>query len=130
MRASAIIVKGSKVLLMHRKKEGKEYWVFPGGGIEKNETPEQAIKREVLEETCLKVIACLYSFYYLDYNKIAHPVFICKVENGNPKLGGPEAEEQSEENWYNPECIKLPEAVKLNVYPEEGIKVLRNLLLQ
>ena len=56
---SAIIVNDSKVLLMHRKKEGREYWVFPGGGVEKDETSEQAAKREVLEETSLKVMKAL-----------------------------------------------------------------------
>lgn len=127
MRASAIIVKDKKVLLIHRKREGREYWVFPGGGVEKNETLDAAIKREVFEETSLKVTDCLYSFDYLDENKVAHPVFICEVKNGEPKLGGPEAEKHSEEDWYHPEWIKLIDAVKLDVYPEEGKKVLLNL---
>ncbi|MFC1649565.1 NUDIX domain-containing protein [Patescibacteria group bacterium] len=128
MRASAIIVKDGKVLLMHRKKDGEEYWVFPGGGIEEDETPEIAIKREVLEETSLKVTDCSYSFDYLDDEKVAHPVFVCSVEKGEPKLGGPEAEKHSEEDWYHPEWISLEDAVKLNVYPEEGVRVLQNLL--
>jgi 8-oxo-dGTP pyrophosphatase MutT (NUDIX family) len=128
MRVSAIIVKNKKVLLMHRKKDGEEYWVFPGGGVEENETSEQAIKREVLEETSLKVTDCSYSFDYLDENKVAHPVFVCEVEDGDPKLGGPEAEKHSEEDWYHPEWINLEDAVKLNVYPDEGKSVLENLL--
>lgn len=128
MRVSAIIVNKNKVLLIHRKKEGREYWVFPGGGVEENETTEQAIKREVLEETSLKVTNCAYSFDYLDESKVAHPVFVCEVENGEPKLGGPEAEKHSKEDWYHPEWIKLKDAIDLNVYPEEGKRVLKNLI--
>lgn len=128
MRASAIIVSENKILLMHRKKEGREYWVFPGGGVEKDETPEQAVKREVLEETSLKVTECDYSFDYLGENKVANPVFVCKVENGGPKLGGPEAEKHSKEDWYHPEWIDLKDSVKLTVYPEEGKRVLQNLI--
>ena len=35
--------------LIHKK------WQFPGGGIEKNETPENACLREILEETGLTI---------------------------------------------------------------------------
>jgi 8-oxo-dGTP pyrophosphatase MutT (NUDIX family) len=127
MRASAIIIEKKKVLLIHRKKEGREYWVFPGGIIEDNETPEQAIKREVFEETSLKVTGCNYSFDYIDENKDANPVFICSVKTGKPKLGGPEAEKHSKEDWYHPEWIDLNDAINLNVYPEEGKRVIKNL---
>ncbi len=33
IRAVGILIKKNKVLLIHRKNE-KEYWVFPGGGVE------------------------------------------------------------------------------------------------
>jgi len=128
MRASAVIVKENNVLLIHRKKEGREYWVFPGGNIEKNETKEQAIKREVLEETSLKVTDCVYSFDYIDENKETHPVFLCKVEKGKPRLGGPELEKHSNSDWYHPEWIKLEVAINLNIYPDEGKRVIVNLL--
>ena len=47
IRAVAIIVNNEKVLLMHRINNGKEYHVFPGGGVENGETVEQAVLREV-----------------------------------------------------------------------------------
>lgn len=49
IRAVAIIVNDGKVLLMHRINNGKEYHVFPGGGVENSETVEQAVLREVQE---------------------------------------------------------------------------------
>ena len=45
--------KDRKILLQHRAEDAKRlpgYWAFFGGGIEKGETPEQAVKRETLEE--------------------------------------------------------------------------------
>ncbi len=51
--AVAIVQDGSKWLLGLSKSEddrnGK--WVFPGGGIKSNETPQQAAERECKEET-------------------------------------------------------------------------------
>ena len=42
-----------KTLLVHHKKMG--VWVQPGGHVEMNESPEEAAKREVFEETGLKI---------------------------------------------------------------------------
>jgi len=130
MRASAIIIKNDKVLLIHRKKEGMEYWVFPGGSIEEGEEKDEAIKREVFEETSLKVINCHYSFDYRDEKGEHHPVFLCEVGNGKPKIaeGTPEAKKQSEEDWYHPEWIALKKAIGINIYPDGGKQVLKNLL--
>ena len=52
--ARAVIVKDGKVLLNYIKKF--ESYEFPGGGIEAGETPEQAMIREVAEETGRVVI--------------------------------------------------------------------------
>ena len=54
-RAAAVIIKNKKLLLFHRHKDGEVYYVLPGGGIEKNESPEEAVIREVKEELNLEV---------------------------------------------------------------------------
>lgn len=52
MIAQGIIVQGNSVLMVKQFVErGDIVWNFPGGGIEENETPEQACIREVKEET-------------------------------------------------------------------------------
>ncbi len=53
LTAGACIVHNNKVLMMHHAKLGK--WLFPGGHMESNETPDQTVIRECLEETGLKV---------------------------------------------------------------------------
>lgn len=42
--------------------DGRDYWTLPGGGIEQNETPEEAAEREVLEETGVAVRTERYLF--------------------------------------------------------------------
>ncbi|MFH1089922.1 MAG: NUDIX domain-containing protein [Candidatus Uhrbacteria bacterium] len=55
-RNIAIIIlydQDKKILLQHRAENAKRlpgYWGFFGGGIEAGETPEQAVRRETLEE--------------------------------------------------------------------------------
>ncbi|MDO5849452.1 MAG: (deoxy)nucleoside triphosphate pyrophosphohydrolase [Methanobrevibacter sp.] len=48
---AAIIRKGEKILATKRGYgEFENLWEFPGGKIEENETPEEALKREIMEE--------------------------------------------------------------------------------
>ena len=57
--AAAIIEKDGKILIAKRKK-GKhleDKWEFPGGKIEENETPNDCLERELLEEFGVKTKA-------------------------------------------------------------------------
>jgi mutator protein MutT len=52
----AVVLDGAKVLLIKRGHAPlKGQWSLPGGGVEIGETLEQAIAREVLEETGLTI---------------------------------------------------------------------------
>ena len=51
----AVVVCGTKALLVRLAQgEGKGEWAIPGGFVEPQETIEQAVHREVLEETGIK----------------------------------------------------------------------------
>ena len=49
----AMIIQDGKIVLI--KPKYKETWNFPGGGVKKRETLEQAVRREVFEETRIKM---------------------------------------------------------------------------
>ena len=52
--ARAVLLTEENRILMYRAEEPvtrKQIWVTPGGGIEEAETPEQAVRRELMEET-------------------------------------------------------------------------------
>ena len=52
--AGGYLIQNGKVLLVNSRKYNK--WVPPGGHLEENETPDQAVVREFLEETGIKVV--------------------------------------------------------------------------
>jgi 8-oxo-dGTP diphosphatase len=85
--AKAVIVKGDTFLLLKKGTTIK----LPGGHVEKNETVEQALHREVREETKLdvRVLADLGSWE----NKAKHlkgRTFLCAVKAGRIRIDGTE----------------------------------------
>jgi 8-oxo-dGTP diphosphatase len=55
---AAIIRRGNKILIAQRKKDSKlepNRWEFPGGKLEFGEHPEEALKREIMEELNIRI---------------------------------------------------------------------------
>ncbi len=106
--ARAIIVENGKILLMHRNKYNSKYFTLVGGRLNDNETPEQAVVREVFEETGLQVTSARL-VYYEDhpepYNK--QFIFLCTVAP-HDKVA---IQEMSEEGMMNRIGINVHEPV-------------------
>ncbi len=62
----AAIIRNEHILMVRHEGDGDNFWTLPGGGVETGENHEQAVIREVLEETCLhvKVIGTLFKEPY------------------------------------------------------------------
>jgi 8-oxo-dGTP pyrophosphatase MutT (NUDIX family) len=126
-RVSAIIIKEDKILLIHRFKNEKEYWVLPGGSIEKGETQEEALKREVQEELSLTIknIEFLFVLPHVGRNEFH---YLVKDFSGIVRLGGPELEVMNKDNQYILTWLTIEELQKLDVfYPEEAKELLSSL---
>jgi 8-oxo-dGTP diphosphatase len=76
----------SQILLV--KRSDVPVWVLPGGGIENCEMPEEALRREILEETGLCIRLIRKCAEYTPVNNLASftHVFICKIESGEVRL--------------------------------------------
>ncbi len=84
---AAIIINKEKVFATQRGYgEFKDGWEFPGGKIEKGETPEQALVREIQEEleTKIKVNEKIDTIEY-DYPNfhLSMDCFICNIVEGD-----------------------------------------------
>jgi len=55
VRAGIVLIKDDEVALIERHRAGLDYFVFPGGGVDAGETPEQAAIRETMEELGIEV---------------------------------------------------------------------------
>ena len=61
----AVIIRNNNLLLIHN--QAIDTYVLPGGGVEDSETLEDALKREVLEETGYTVIEATKTFCVKEY---------------------------------------------------------------
>lgn len=55
VRAGGILIERDKIALIERHRADRHYFSFPGGGVDKGETYEQAVVREMYEELGLHV---------------------------------------------------------------------------
>ena len=102
--AAAIITKGEKVLLVKRAREPyKGTWMFPAGFIDFGEHPEETLRREVSEETGLRLKnAILFKVMQSkdDPRSPGHFLFFYKVTVAGSKLKTDKEENQGI-SWFD-----------------------------
>jgi ADP-ribose pyrophosphatase YjhB (NUDIX family) len=105
---------------------GKEFFVFPGGKKEPNETLEEAVVREAKEETSVEVKLEKYFHSFVDDNNDTS-FYLCSYISGEPKLGeGNELRVSNMTNQYIPMWKQISELPDLIIRPQE----LKELLLR
>jgi ADP-ribose pyrophosphatase YjhB (NUDIX family) len=115
-RARAVIIKNKKILLMGRIKNGHKYFVFPGGGVEKNENTKSALIREIKEEFNIEVKIEKLLFKIKNRGRLEF-YFLIKNFRGIPEVSGEEKERMNKNNQYFPAWFDLKDVIKLpNLY--------------
>ena len=127
IRAGAIVIHNDCLLLMHRIKGAKEYYVLPGGTVEAGENIQSAAVREVQEETSIAVKPGNL-MYHLQVTSDEMPscckeeyYFLCDYVQGSPKLELNAIEQQriNQTNSYQPMWVSLNQIKDLLIYPLE-----------
>ncbi|WP_068468003.1 NUDIX hydrolase [Candidatus Protochlamydia phocaeensis] len=83
-----IILNESRTHVLLIKRRDVPVWVLPGGGIDDQETPEQAVIREVWEETGLTIAIQKACAEYYPINRLSALtfVFLCQIQKGQLEL--------------------------------------------
>lgn len=119
---ASVLIRDDKVLLVKRLPQRKVYpnlWDLPGGHIEGDESPEEALRREAQEELGIEPAE------YRELGTVLDPVepadiivFAVTVWHGEPTNAAPE--EHSEIGWFTQD--RLPESAALDCYRKEVIE--------
>ena len=101
---AAIIIKDGKIFSTQRSYgDFKGGWEFPGGKIEGNETPEEALVREIKEELNANILVerYIHTIEY-DYPKfhLSMRCYICSLIDNNIEL-----KEHSAAKWLTKENL-------------------------
>lgn len=98
----AVIVREGLILCAQRGPAGAlgGKWEFPGGKIERGETPQQALEREIVEELECSVVVgdqVESTVYEYDFGVVTLTTFYCELVTGAPQLT-----EHSDVQWRAP----------------------------
>jgi 8-oxo-dGTP pyrophosphatase MutT (NUDIX family) len=123
IRAVGIVEHEECLLLIQRKKNGPTYWVFPGGGVEQGEAREDAVVREVHEETSIEVTSpTLWATLPGDTDYAESHFYHCLYVRGVPALSSKSPEYKrmmtEEGNEYYPQWVPLSRLSSLQVFPQ------------
>ena len=125
-----IIFIDNKVVLLKRiRKEGNKYlnyYAIPGGGVENNESLEDACIREIQEEVNLHVTIDKYLGSDEYETGICH-YYKVNYLGGIPTLGGEEKERNNPDNYYKVELIDLKNIDSIFIYGK-GIEMIKKAL--
>lgn len=129
MRAGVILYnpQTKQILLIHRWKNGEEYFVIPGGGAESGETAAQAAQREIQEELgwSLSEKQLQPAFTFRNGQRLETYFHATISHTSAPMIQGEEALRSHAQNIYQPEWLDIEAICGLNIRPS-GLK---NLLL-
>jgi len=110
---AAVIRKNGKILLTTRP-AGTHLagmWEFPGGKVEPGETAGECIRREIMEELGVEIIA-LDTIFFIKYDypdKSVNIRFIrCLTDNEFPVIGL----ESQQVKWYSPNELTTIKLIK------------------
>jgi 8-oxo-dGTP diphosphatase len=118
-RVAGIIVHNKRILLIHRFKNGEEYYVFPGGSVEKGESNEEALQRELREELNLETEG-YQKIFELNNRGRQETYYLVREFSGEPEIVGLEKERADDMNQYRALWLPIGDIAKSQRLRPEG----------
>ena len=119
-RSGIILIEDDKLALIERHRTGLHYFIFPGGGIDEGETPEQTAIREAEEELGI-IVAIIQKVAELFFKENTQHYYLVNKISG--KFGTGTGEEYGEYNpahgTYLPLWMAIADVKNKNVLPRE-----------
>ena len=120
MRARVILYNSENdaILLIHRLKNGRDYWVIPGGGAKGNETPVETAIREIEEELNIQLKPADLT-HLLEYKSQENEHFFYAEISfiAAPEISGEEKERSNNANVYQPDWVAVKDLTQINLMP-------------
>ena len=119
-RARAIIIKDDKMVSMYREFDNRVFYVFPGGGMENDESEEECVIREVYEEFGIN-IKPVKKVYIGENEKRISNYYLCEWIDG--EFGTGKGEEYdvaaNKQGFYKPMFVEISSIPNLSLMPTE-----------
>ncbi len=118
-RAGIILIHEGKLALIERHRQGRHYFAFPGGGVDNEETDEQAAVREAEEELGIRVKIVKKAATILRDGRRDQVYFVVEWIDGEFGTGTGEeyGEVNPEHGTYLPLWIPVEDVLEKNVVP-------------
>lgn len=125
IRAGIVLIQDGRVALIERHRAGLDYFVFPGGGVDEGESPEEAAGREGMEELGVEVII-KQKVAEIQFGPESRQVYFLAEQRGG-KFGSGAGEEYTdadpdspEEGIYIPIWMPIDQLLlHQNIYPAD-----------
>ena len=113
---TAALIRDKQKILIAKRSRGKKFgsrWEFPGGKLDRGETPEACLRREIREELNLEIQVdehfCTVHHQYPDFS-IELMAFWCSIVGGSLKL-----EEHEQVRWVAVSEMELYDFVEADL---------------
>jgi mutator protein MutT len=126
-RSAAILIENDQIALIERHRRDRHYFVFPGGGLEEGETPEQALLREVEEElgVCVSIQQLVVEVWY---HGVPQSYYLVRTTSGEFGKGRGEEYTQPqppEVGTYHPMWMPVSKILDEPVLPSQVAEIVQ-----
>lgn len=105
---SVVLRDGARIALIrqHRFIVDRQVWALPSGGIDAGETPAEAARRELREETGYEARSLEHLLSYYPSYGVSNQVFHCFMAEAGERSGSPDTNEVRAVDWFGEDEIR------------------------